>query len=317
YTGDNPYITKLVLLQLVIGGSCLFVSHQARNYIKGKGWIHLSPDKLIGRALLLNLVSAILAQIIIHTIMYTALEWYEISPLDWKSIPFYTFNVFFLFVLWSLIYFAFHYFELSRQSKMEKLQAQSSQREAELIALKAQINPHFLFNSLNNIRALILENPMKARDMVTNLSDLLRYSIQFSNQEMVSVQSEMEIVENYLELESVQYENRLSYQLEIDERTSEKKIPPMVIQLLVENAVKHGISQLPDGGTISVKTSLMDDDLIINVQNTGSLVNNKAGGIGINNAIDRIRMLFAVDPFFDLMEQEGTVLATLKLPAKI
>ncbi len=305
---------KIVALQLTIGISCLLVSHIARNFIKKRGWAEYPIGELIPRVLVLNLIAAILVQVIIHAVMLTLLDWQQVRPIVWQEIPVYTFNVFILFTVWSVFYFGFHYFEQSRRSKMEKLQAENALKDAELIALKAQINPHFLFNSLNNIRALILENPMRARDMVSNLSDLLRYSIRFSNQEKVPLKSEMEIVENYLQLESVQYEDRLDYRLEIAPETLEHQIPPMIVQLLVENAVKHGISQLPSGGQIRIRTQLMDQDLVIVVENTGKLEAKRSNGIGIKNALERIRILFSIEPFFDLSESEGKVRAIIKLP---
>lgn len=217
--------------------------------------------------------------------------------------------------MWAGLYFAYHYLEQSRQTKLDKLKAEHAAKEAELIALKAQINPHFLFNALNNIRAMVLEDPMKSRDMISNLSDLLRYSIRFNNKEVVPLMDEVAIVQDYLNLESVQYENRLEYTLEISPETLERKIPPMLIQLLVENAVKHGISQLKDGGSINISTQLEQEDLIIKVENTGQLSDKGTNGIGIRNALSRIRLLFSIEPFFDLSEKDGKVLATIKLPA--
>ncbi|MEO1415101.1 MAG: histidine kinase [Bacteroidota bacterium] len=316
--GDQGIHTFKVLALQVIIGLCSFLgSHLMRGYIKRQGWASAALKRVIPRMLLLNLLTAIGAITLIHILMLTVLNWQEVRPIVWSEIPLYTFNVFMMYCIWAIFYFNFHYFEQTQQANLEKVQAESALREAELIALKAQINPHFLFNSLNNIRGMILENPMKARDMVSNLADLLRYSIGFSALEKVSLQAEIDIVKDYLDLEMVQYENRLDYTLELDPQTLEKRIPPMIIQLLVENAVKHGISQLPEGGQITVKAALQGEDLRIQVQNSGSLGKATTSGIGIQNALDRIRILYAMEPYFDLLEIDGSVLATLKLPATI
>ena len=277
--------------------------------------MELPLNKLLPRLGLLLLIGATVAQVIIHLMMLTILDWTAYKPIVWRDFPIYTFNVFIIYIIWSVFYFGFHFFQQSRKSKMKQLQAENAMKEAELIALKAQINPHFLFNALNNIRAMVLEDPMKSRDMISNLSDLLRYSIRFNNQEKVSLEAEVAIVKDYLQLESVQYEDRLDFNLEIAPDTLDKKIPPMLIQLMVENAVKHGISQLTSGGLIRVKTNLEKENLIINVENTGSLKVNESTGIGIKNALSRIRLLFSIEPYFDLSEKDGKVLATIKLPA--
>ena len=167
-------------------------------------------------------------------------------------------------------------------------------KDAQLIALKSQINPHFIFNSLNNIRSLVIENPEKAREMITHLSSLLRYSIQFNSAEKVTISNEIDIVKYYLNLESIQFESRLKFQFYIDDRALNFKIPPMAIQMLVENAIKHGISKLPDGGEISVSCQVNDAILEVEVINTGQLEpqESSATGIGLKNATDRLKLLF-------------------------
>ena len=129
--------------------------------------------------------------------------------------------------------------------------------------------------------------------MITHLSGLLRYSIQFNNMERVSLEHELEIVQNYLNLESIQLEDRLNYKLEIKPETLELKIPPMAVQLLVENAIKHGIANLPQGGIINIKSSLENDTLIVEVINSGQIRKcEDSTGIGLKNASDRLKLLF-------------------------
>jgi LytS/YehU family sensor histidine kinase len=217
----------------------------------------------------------------------------ENKPLTFAVALIITMNLSIVVLSWSMIYFIFQLFSNYKQSEVEKWQLEAAVKDAELIALKSQVNPHFIFNSLNNIRSLVVENPEKARDMITHLSGLLRYSIQFNNKERVSLEDELEIVQNYLNLESIQYEDRLQYKLEIKPETLEMQIPPMAIQLLVENAIKHGISNLPDGGLINIRSSLENHKLVVEVINSGQLKEGIQGtGIGLKNASDRLKLLF-------------------------
>ena len=150
--------------------------------------------------------------------------------------------------------------------------------------------------------------------MVSHLSDLLRYSIQFNDREKVTLSEELEIVNNYLELETIHYENRLQYRVQADVALDGYKIPPMIIQLMVENAIKHGISQLKDGGEVVVEISQESDRLKISVANTGQLRKSEKEGIGIRNATERIKILFDQEPDFQLFQEGNLVKSVLILP---
>ena len=130
--------------------------------------------------------------------------------------------------------------------------------------------------------------------MITHLSSLLRYSIQFNNTEKVTLANEIDVVKYYLNLESIQFEDRLNFKLEVDEKALNYKIPPMAIQMLVENAIKHGISKLPEGGEISVDCHLDNGELIVEVINTGQIqqADPARSGIGLQNATERLKLLF-------------------------
>ncbi len=310
----DDHLGRIVSLQMVIAFCGLLASHGLRRLYKKRSWTTISPGRALPKVLGSALAAAIFAQAGIHLAMLTILNWEVVAPIDWSMFPVYTFNLYLVLLLWSLFYFGFHYYERGQRLEVEKFKTQAALREAELIALKAQINPHFLFNALNNIRALILEDAARSREMVTYLSDLLRYSIRFQDNEEVALSTELTIVEQYLQLESIQYEDRLHYVLDIDPQTLEQCIPPMTVQLLVENAVKHGIAQLPAGGQIRVHTRLEGDQLQISVENTGHLAETNSSGIGIQNILERVRLLFNGEPKFTLEEADGRVLANLQLP---
>ena len=164
---------------------------------------------------------------------------------------------------------------------------------------------------------MILENHMKARDMVSHLSELLRYSIQFNDNEKVTVGEELEIVEKYLELETIHYEDRLKFEILLSKELKKCKIPPMIIQLMAENAVKHGISQEKNGGNIQIYIEKTEDDLQISVSNTGQLKEDKNKGIGLRNATERIRILFEREPNLVLSQQGNMVRSMLTLPFSV
>ena len=271
----------------------LLLTHIYRMYIKRREWVKLSLASLSVRVISICVFIALIWALITAPINLTFFSTDEDLELTGFVFAIMTMNLFIVVFGWSLIYFVIQLFTNFKKSEVEKWKLEAAVKHAELIALKSQINPHFIFNSLNNIRSLVIENPEKARDMITHLSGLLRYSIQFNNLEKVTLEHELEIVQDYLNLESIQFEDRLKYKLEIKPETLDLQIPPMAIQLLVENAIKHGISNLPTGGIINVKSYLENDKLIVEVINTGQLKESvDSTGIGLKNASDRLTLLF-------------------------
>jgi LytS/YehU family sensor histidine kinase len=157
-------------------------------------------------------------------------------------------------LLWSLLYHVFQYFERSKNNEVERLKLEASVKDFEAKMLRAQLNPHFMFNSLNSIRALVLENPEKAQASVTRLSNLLRNCLVADRQRTVTLGEELKTVQDYLSLEKIRYEDRLNVQTHVNPDTLSVQIPPMMVQTLVENAVKHGISKPLKGGFISIES---------------------------------------------------------------
>ena len=223
------------------------------------------------------------------------------------------------FISWSALYFAYQYLQKTREMEIEKWKLSASVKDAELSALKAQINPHFIFNSLNNIRSLVIEDSERARDSITHLSDLLRFSIQFDQFEKVSLEKEVAVVKDYLNLEAIQLEERLQYEFRMDQTTKEIQVPPMIIQTLVENAIKHSINELPNGGQIIVESKLDHEYLNLFVMNTGQLNTRNSfsnrRGIGINNSKERLRLLYGQKANLHVENMnEQMVCATVKIP---
>ncbi|WP_170110397.1 sensor histidine kinase [Flavilitoribacter nigricans] len=223
-----------------------------------------------------------------------------------------------IILIWVSSYFAYHYFTKFSQAEVEKWRLKAIAKEAQLGALKAQINPHFMFNALNNIRALILEDQSRSREMLTHLSELLRYNFSSNNQQLVPLDREMDIVRSYLELVSIQYEKRLFAQIDYDRTLSEVLVPPMVIQLLVENAIKHGVALSPDGGKVMIYAERVGQLIRLVVKNTGYLQAQERleapSGVGLQNIRERLRLLFDDKADFRIEERNGWVTASVLFP---
>ncbi len=203
--------------------------------------------------------------------------------------------------MWNCIYYIYHYIQKSRHQQVDTLKLEALVKELELNTIKSHINPHFIFNSLNSIRALVDENPQRARSAITELSNILRSSMQVEKMETVPLHKELDIVRDYLALEQMRFEERLKVEMDIDEETLEQPVPPMMLQTLVENAIKHGISKRINGGTIKVISQFLDNDHVLIVQNTG-LVEEKINGdgFGIKSTQDRLRFLYQGRAMFEI-----------------
>lgn len=207
---------------------------------------------------------------------------------------------FILVSLWLLLYMLWHFVEKNRKDQVDRLTLEKTVKELEVKTIKSHINPHFIFNSLNSIRALVDENPVRARKAITELSNILRSSMQAEKMETVPLHKELDIVKDYLALEQMRFEERLKVEMKIDEDTLEQPVPPMMLQTLVENAIKHGISKSIHGGFIKICSDFIGNNHELVVQNSGQLnkeVNENAlltdgHGFGIKSTQDRLRFLY-------------------------
>jgi LytS/YehU family sensor histidine kinase len=224
-------------------------------------------------------------------------------------------NSYFLITGWVLLYLSIKLLLKLNRDRLERLELNASLKQAQLNTLKGQINPHFMFNSLNNIRGLMLEDVERSREMLTKLSEMLRYSLTQNDTNAIALCDEIEMVEHYVDLSRIQLEDRLRFTREIDPRTLEVRIPPMVVQLLVENAVKHGISNRIGGGEIRLKTELLNGELLIEVANTGTFqVGGDSTQVGLNNIRQRLKLLYGPGAFFRLYQNGAEVVAEIKIP---
>ena len=238
-------------------------------------------------------------------------------------------DIFFSFIyvfIWNCIYFIYHYVEKSRRQSVDNMKLEATVKElelksiqAELKVIKSHINPHFIFNSLNSIRALIDENPPRARKAVTELSNILRSSMLAEKTEVVPLEKEINIVKDYLELEHIRFEDRLQISYSLDENTLDRPVPPMLVQTLVENAIKHGISKSIKGGQINITSTIVDGFHMIIIQNTGELEKFPPNeGFGLVSTESRLKLLFGNKAKFSLKQiDNNSVEAKVLIPVEV
>jgi signal transduction histidine kinase len=303
------------ILQTVAEG--LLITHFTRRWLTEWGWKELSWRPLIPRILGMGAVMSVAWSVAAYGIFYGLLRF----PWSSKYPPAAVFSLsiidgMILMSGWLCIYFFYHLFDRYNRLQIEQLRLAAAVKEAELRALKSQINPHFIFNSLNSLRGLIDENPDRARQAVTQLANLLRYSLQSGQLETVSLEDELGTVNDYLALEQVRHEERLRVRLDVAPGALGFAIPPMLLQTLVENAVKYGIAPRREGGEIAIIARCERDHLRLQVTNPGTLAaGGGSTGVGLRNAADRLGLLFGAHATLDLREDPpGCIVAEVILP---
>lgn len=217
--------------------------------------------------------------------------------------------------IWVLAYHAYHFY--IREVNTTKVNAQLSviAKQSQLDNLSAQLNPHFLFNSLNSIKALVLENPTGARRAIDLLSDLLRTSLYEKDHLTIAVAEEMNLVKDYVELEKLRFEERLTVTFNIDPALEYVKVPPLSIQLLVENAIKHGVDKQLQGGTVDISVQKQEGNVLIQVKNPGVFSKGEVAGVGLTNLSERL--LLQYDGLASIKVEttsDNLVFATLLIP---
>jgi len=220
-----------------------------------------------------------------------------------------------VFTIWLFIIITIKAYRHINEVKMNQLKLESNLRESQLNTLKGQINPHFMFNSLNNIRGLILEDAPRARDIITRLSEMLRYSLTKNDVNTITIKEELQTVENYIEISKIQFEERLKFSMNVAPEILAIVIPPMVIQMLIENAVKHGIGNIKNGGEVRLNVAKINDELIILVENSGTLsIAQESTKLGLANIKQRLLLLYGAKASFTLIENDNFVEAKIIIP---
>jgi two-component system, LytTR family, sensor kinase len=298
-----------------LSGFFILSSHYYRNFIIKWQWLKLTLSSLIPRVL------AAVAVLGVFNYIFQIITYYPLGIIDIEKdfrlilILVNAFSMMLLYFLWSLIYFLYHYVESYNTS----LKLEAAYNEIELNNLKSQLNPHFIFNALNSIRALVNEDPEKAKRAITQLSNILRSSLVMDKKRLVRFSDEMKTVKDYLDLEKIRFEERLTIEYFFDPATENFEIPPLMMQTLVENGIKHGISTLKQGGVINITTKVKDLNLHIYIRNSGKFVENAENGTGygIQNTIKRLKLIFGDSASFSIKNlSETEVLTEIIIPHK-
>ncbi|WP_373493264.1 sensor histidine kinase [Aquiflexum sp.] len=195
-------------------------------------------------------------------------------------------------VVWIIIYYLYHILNSNKEISEQKLIMENLIKTSELELLKSQLNPHFLFNALNSIKALVLIDADKAREAIIKLSELLRFTLNYEKTPLINLSDEINEVVKYLELEKIRFGDRLDVNIDLEAESLDAKVPPAMVLTLAENAIKHGINHLPDGGVIRITSSISSKMFKIEVTNPGELKIGGNKGIGLNNIRKRLKSLF-------------------------
>ena len=297
-----------------LGG--LLLSHLWHGILRRRGWAAdgLRWSRIVPSLVLLAAMQTASVTAAFH-VMYPpgtirGLAWLPGALLFWFGV----------FLTWTVFYFTALSLRRARHLEAETLRLQLHGREAELRALQAQVNPHFFFNSLNSVRALIFEDREAAAHMVDQLAGLMRHALQSSQHATVPLAAELDAVRAYLAIEQIRFEERLRVSFDIAPGVDHVRVPPMALQTLVENAVKYGVEASADGGDIRItarRASPADGTALLQIEvaNTGALREpGNSTCVGLRNARQRLQLACGEHASLALRQQAGWVFATIDLP---
>jgi two-component system, LytTR family, sensor kinase len=313
---SNAYLSRILIL--MIAG--IVSTHILREFLKRTNWLLLPIEKMLTRLVVAVVLTSILYSLLVIG-AYEVFDFENKRQLDFSTRLFANvLNIGIFIIPWILLYYFYHYVEKSRRQQVDTLKLESLVKELELKTIKSHINPHFIFNALNSIRALIDENPNRARNAITELSNILRSSMQAEKLETVPFEKELNIVKDYLALEYIRFEDRLRIEYQIDEDTLDQPVPPMMLQTLVENAIKHGIGKQISGGIVKVVSDFKNDFHELIVLNSGSLNGGhlNGDGFGLTSTKNRLQLLFGEKANFEIKQVDaGLVEARILIPVVI
>jgi two-component system, LytTR family, sensor kinase len=320
YINVTGFSMGLLINALINWVVCIFLTHFYRLIIIKANWLNLPLQKLIPRGVfMIILISVPLTILNVFLDFYTVPNETEnfdfnralLEQIDFARLPIFFFNLSKYFFLWAIIYHFFLYWEKLLKTETDKFELQAVLKETQYNNLKTQLNPHFLFNSLNGIRTLVDLDPENAKEAITRLSSLLRGSLKMEKHKTVTLANELQTVNDYLAIEKIRFNERLNTHFDIDPETLNTHLPPMMLQTLVENGIKHGISNLKNGGTIYVKTFNKNQNTIIQITNCGVYnPKHESAGLGIENTKERLRILFDDKAIFTIKNIENEKVLT-------
>jgi two-component system, LytTR family, sensor kinase len=316
----NPDATT-IYADIAFGIMGILITHVARIVFYKNNWNKLPTEQLI-----IRVVVSIAVQVVIVSILYIALLSFFYKDAFQIVLKSYLAASFFISLLllssWHLFYFISKFIQRNRSLVIERLQMENSVKNLEIKTIKNNLQPHFIFNALNSIRALVDEDPARARMSITQLSNILRSSIQVDKIDMVPLKKEMEIVKDYLSLEGIRYEERLEVNYNIHEDTLELPIAPLMLQTLTENAIKHGIAAHTLGGQITITSYIASATHFITICNTGQYdpghsLAKDSEGFGLESSRERLQYLFGNYAHLEIKNKnKQEVILTISIPIK-
>lgn len=319
YAINGIFRLQSILSAILVALLGLAISHAWRHLLLHYRIRNLPTIQLVPLLLLMAILLGILQITLSTTLEYliSLLVDYRFVFANWSYFVTATINATLLFLLWVIIYMAAYYFRNFRKAELEQLKREAYANELEINVLRSQLNPHFMFNALNSVRALIDENPETARQAINRLGRLLRQSLLATKKNFVPLKEEMQAVSDFLALEKLRYEDRLDYTIDYPDNLDHWPIPPMMLQTLAENAIKHGISKQTQGGKLRIQAFQNDTKLNINLINTGQLqpILNPSTGIGLDTTKQRLQIYYDQQAHFELKAlNEHEVIAQIQLP---
>jgi hypothetical protein len=319
------YIAIFALASLI----GMLLSHVWRALINQRGWVFgaavsATPSSASLRALpWFKLIPGVMGVTVIHTALVASL--FGLIPVQgaFKDLSWLPQALIFWFVIimsWTVLYLFVRAQRGLRVLHEQALQLELLAKESQLRALQSQVNPHFFFNSLNSLRALIFIQPQDAAHMVDSLAGLMRYALTTGQQRTVTLSQELAMVKTYLAVEQIRFDERLRYQLQIADNFMDCILPPMSLQTLIENAVKHGVECRQEPSLIRVVASKQGNAVTLQVRNPGQLQRREAANpatstlTGLRNTRERVQMLLGPRADCQLFDEHGEVVAQLTLP---
>jgi two-component system LytT family sensor kinase len=238
--------------------------------------------------------------------------------IDWPRYPVEVLDYSFTLIGWSALYFGIKYWRQWQSEHERTLQAEALANHAQLDMLRYQLNPHFLFNALNSIRASIDEDSQRAKRMVTEFSEFLRYSLLNDNSALVELREEIEAIKNYLAIEKIRFEDKLDVTYDLEPAAEKCQLPGFLIHPLVENAVKHGMTNNSGPLKICIAARMRDGRLVVEIANTGRLdsrpqTNGGGTHIGLRNVRERLAKLYPDKSSFSLRQDGDWIRATIEM----
>lgn len=229
------------------------------------------------------------------------------------------FGGYMMYFIFVVFFYAVNYYQSFKEKVLNEGKLLSLVKEAELHALKSQINPHFLFNSLNSISSLTMSDPARAQEMVINLSQLMRYSLKHDQKEKVPFKQELENNKLYLQIEKVRFGSKLNPVFDIDEKCFKAVIPNMILQPIYENAIKYGVYEATEPVEIKTTAHCNNEFLQITISNPydANVQSKKGEGIGLRNIRDRLQIIFGNPYLLKLADNKKEFTVTLTIPQKL